>query len=499
MKLGVAGRSGEKPKRLGLIALIMLTASPALGAAQSRPSNTMHTNSASLYFDRARRTNREEEKKELFEKALEFARQGIAAKPDNPKAYMIAGQVLVQMGNALAADSMFDKAESLWPDYAKETQNERLQAGARAFNAGVLALRDNKVAEALAAFEASDAIWVNRPTAKLNIAQIYARQNKLDQAIAAYRGALEILRGPGRQGLNATEEKQWKEFEEAATFNMAQILASQNKNDEALQAYRDFLSRSPDNPVVLGNMAVVLSRMGNTAEASKIYTQLLSKDLTDIEFFNVGVGLFRANQYDQAAQAFRKAIAKNAYMRDAYYNMAQALYAQARDLNEQRANAKSKPAELKAIDTKLQPLLIELTELTEKLRAIDPASRNALTIQAYAFRSLGEITADVAKANEWKNKTLATLTVSDKLTFDVQDVTIGPVGEDIQIAGAVVNFKGKVGEPVKLRFHFLGKNGQDLGTQEVTVSLPEVQGAAPFKVSIKTKEEVAGWKYVILP
>jgi tetratricopeptide (TPR) repeat protein len=484
-------------KRVGLIALTILTATPVWAAAQSKPASTMHTNSAELYFEKGIRSKNEAEKRQMFEKTLELARQGIAARADNPKAYLIAGRALMLLGNVLAADSMFDKAEALWPEYIKETENDRLQAGARAFNAGVLALRDNKADEALVAFQTADAVWVNRPTAKLNIAQIYTRKNQPEQAAAAYRGALEVLRGPARKGLKAEEEKQWKEFEEAATFNLAQILASQGKNEEALATYRDFLSRTPDNPVVMGNMAVVLSRMGKTDEATQIFTRLLAMDLSDIEFFNVGVGLFRANQYVPASEAFRKAVSKNPHLRDAYYNMAQAQYALARELNDERDKVKADAVKVKAVDAKLQPVLAELAQVTEKLRSIDPASRNAHIIQAYAYRSLGDITTG-ATSTEWKNKTLATLTASDKLTFDVQDVSIGVVGEDIQLAGAVVNLKGKPGDPVKLRFTFLGRNGQELATQEVTAALPEVQGATPFKVTFKSKDEVAGWKYVVL-
>ena len=486
--------------KLGKVAVFGLAlVAPALAAAQTRPANTMHTNSAELYFDRAKKENREDEKKKLLDKALEFALQGVKAKADNPKAYLLAGRIYVQLGNAAAADSMLDKAEQLYPEYAKETDIDRQQAWVKAYNAGVLAMRDRKTDEALVQFEAANAIWNKRPGALLNIAQIHGNRAP-DKAIAAYKGALEILRGPARQGLKPDEEKQWKEFEEAATFNMAQILATAGKNEEALTAYRDFLQRNPDSSLAMSNMAVVLTRMGKTEEASKIYADLLAKDLTGPEFFNAGVGLFRANQYGPAADAFRKSIAKNPHFRDAYYNMSQALYQQARDLVEERDKVKTNPAQLKTVDAKLTPVVTELAELTDKLRTMDPGSRNVVIMQAFAFRALGDLTAaDAAKSNEWKNKTLNALKINEALNYDVQDVTLTTAGEDVQIAGNVVNFKAKVGDALKLRFHFVGANGQVLGTQEVTVNMPEVQAAAPFKVTLKSKDEVAGWKYEILP
>jgi tetratricopeptide (TPR) repeat protein len=483
-------------KRLSTFLLGLVLLAPGIASAQTRPSTTMHTTSASLYFDRARRTNRPEEKKELLEKALGFAMEGIKAKPDNARAYLIAGQIQAQLGDAAAADQMFDKAEELWPEYQKETENERMQVWVKAYNAGVLAMRENNVDEALKQFEQADAVYSKMPGARLNLGQIYARKQQNDKAIAAYRGALEILRGPGRKGLKAEDEAQWKEFEEAATFNLAQLLATTGKKDEALVEYRNFLERDPSNATVRANMAVILREQGKTDEAAKIYSDLLSTDLPAGEYFSVGVGLFRSGQFDAAANAFRKALAKSPHMRDASYNLAQALYSRAGELDEQRLRAKG--ADVAPLNAQLIQIYNEIADLTTRLRLVDPANRNVIALQSRAYRGLGEV--DAAASASWKNKNLDVLKANDALIFEVQDVTIATVGDEVQISGSVVNAKGTTGAPVKLRIYFLGANGQTLGTpQEVTVALPEVQRAAPFRVSLKTAEDVAGWKYEIVP
>lgn len=478
-----------------VIAIVVL--SPALAAAQTRPSNTMHTNSASLYFDRAKRTTRAEEKKELLEKALGFALEGIKAKADNPRAYLLAGQISVQLGDAVAADSMFDKAEQLWPEYAQETERERMLLWAKAYNAGVTAIRANNVDEALAHFEQADAVYSKQPGAKLNLAQIYARKQQNDKAIAAYKGALEILRGPGRQGLKAEDEAQWKEFEELASFNLAQLLAATGKNEEAAALYREYLARDPDNTQARSNLAVVLRRLGKEDEAAKLYGELATRDLSAAEHFNVGVDLFRSTQYEPAADAFRKALAKNPHMRDAAYNLAQTLYSLASDLEQQKTSASGAAAT--ALSSKLTQVYTEIGEVTAKLRTIDPANRNVFALQSRAYRGLADLTTDAAASTSWKTRTLEVLKANEALTFEVQDVSMGTAGGEVQIAGSVVNAKGKAGDQVKLRIHFLGANGQSLGSQDVTVALPEVQGATPFRVSIKPTAEVVGWKYEILP
>jgi tetratricopeptide (TPR) repeat protein len=482
-------------KRSWVFALMVLA--PAVLAAQSRPSSTTHTNSAELYLSRVASARGDDERKDLLQKALEQALQGIKVKPDNPKAYLIAGRVHVLQGNALAADSMLDKAEQLWPEYAKETDALRFRVWATAYNAGIVAMRDNNFDEAMKQFEAATQVYDKRPGAHLNIAQIYARKQENDKAIEAYRAALQIMgKAENKQGLKPEEVKQWAELEENATFNVGQLLAASGKNEDALRAYQEYLARNPTNSMAKSNLAVVLTRMNRTEDAAKIYTELLAMDLSDIEFFNVGVGLYRAEQHAQAINAFRKALAKNPHMRDALYNLSQALYAETQALEEQKMKAKG--AEVKPIDEKLNATYKELGEVAEKLRAIDPNNRNAIALQARAYRALADLTTDAAASTNWKNKTLEVLKANEALPFVVEGMTLNQNASEATLTGQVVNLKGKVGEPVKLRIHFLGRDGAALGTQEVTVSLGEVQGAAPFTATLKTATPVAGWKYEVV-
>ena len=133
-----------------------------------------------------------------------------------------------------------------------------------------------------------------------------------ERAIEAFRGALEILRGPARDEVPANQQEQWREGEEAAAFNLAQLLAGAGRDEEAAQAYRDFLEREPQNRTAKSNLAIVLSRLGRTDEASEIYSELMSQpDLTEAEYFSIGIGLLSADEFDRAAEAFRKVLAVN--------------------------------------------------------------------------------------------------------------------------------------------------------------------------------------------
>jgi tetratricopeptide (TPR) repeat protein len=486
----------DRMKRLGGVLFALTLFVPMAAQAQTRPSNTMQTRSAELYVDRARKTNAEAERKKLLEQALGFALDGIKARADNAKAYLLAGQIYVELGNAAAVDSMFDKAVQLWPEYTAETDKARYQVWARAYNAGVTALRGNDRAEAAKQFEVATHVYDKRPGAHLNLAQIYAHQNQNDKAIATYRGALAILaKSENRQGLKPDEEAQMKEFEEAATFNLAQLLATTGKNDEALAAYQDFLKRNPNNTVARSNVAVVLSKMGKNDEAAKVYGELLQQDLSAEEFLGIGVGLFRATQHAPAAEAFRKAVSKNPYMRDAHYNLAQSLYSLAAELDEQKSKATGAAA--KPIEAKLIEVNTELGQVTAKLRGIDPANRNVFALQSRAYRALADLTTDAKASTDWKTKTLEVLKANEALVFTIEDVTATTANGEMQISGTAVNVKGTAGQSVKLRIHFVGSAGNSLGTQEVTIALGEVQRPVSFKTSLKA-DGVVGWKYEVV-
>src|SRR5205807_3983067 len=107
----------------------------------------------------------------------------------------------------------------------KESDVGRLRAWVALYNAGVSAIQANKLDDAIASLQLADKIYQKRPSARLTLASIYQNKGQIDQAIAMYKGALEILQGPERQGLSPQDEKQWKQNEDRAINNLAQLVA----------------------------------------------------------------------------------------------------------------------------------------------------------------------------------------------------------------------------------------------------------------------------------
>lgn len=479
--------------RSGKVFLAALLAMPALAQAQ-RPNNTMQTRSALLYLDRAEKTAMPGEKEKLFAQALEFGQKAVQADAANSKAWFTLGQIYVHMGDAVRADSALDKAEQLWPAYTKDADTLRYAAYVGAFNKGIAALQQNNLQEAIASMTAAEAVWDKKPTASLNLGNLYGRTNDLANAAASYRRALAIMRGPARQGLQAAEEKQWQEWEEAASFNLAQILAMDKKDAEAAQAYEDYLKTHPTNVLARGNLAVVYTRMGKKDEATRIYNELLAQDLSDEDFFSVGVGLFRGEQYAQAQAAFEKALAKNSAFRDAYYNLAQALYSQIGPLED--ARAKAKPAEVKTIDAKLRPLYQMLQDASEKALALDPNNRNVMALLARAYRGTANVV-EAAAAPAWKQKTLKVMEAHRDLVYEVTDVQLENQDGNIRITGNFVNLKGTEGQPVTLVVSVLGKDGTVLGSEKLSITTPKAEDQVAFTANVKTDKPIGGWKYEI--
>ncbi len=470
---------------------------PTAASAQKRPSNNMWTRSARLYLDRARTNQRLDERRDLYRQALEAIKNGIEEDSGNAQVWLIAGQVYVQLDSAAQAHEAFSKAVELYPNYEKEVDTERRNAWVRWHNEGIAALQQQNQDVAIDRFERANLIYDKMPNARLQLGSLYLRMGETERAIEAFRGALEILRGPARDAVPANQQEQWRQGEEAASFNLAQLLAGAGRDEEAAQAYRDFLEREPQNRTAKSNLAIVLSRLGRTDEASEIYSELMSQqDLSDVEYFSIGLGLFSAEQFDRAAEAFRRALAVNPHSRDAMYNLAQAIYRQSMNV-EQLREAASGDEQVKAASD-LGAMYAELQSVTEKLREIDPYNRNVLLLLAQAYRGHADLTAaDAATSDAWREKALAALQEHENLPFDLSGLTMTAGEGKVTVSGSLENLKLDAGTPVNVRLIVVDKDGGTVGTGEVTVSAPDAGQSTSFQAEIEVSGTAAGLRYEV--
>jgi tetratricopeptide (TPR) repeat protein len=480
-------------KRLSAILLAGLLL-PAAAEAQ-RPSNSMHTRSAETYMADAEKGGRSTaEKAEAYRKALEAALQGAQADAGNSKHWFIAGKAYARLNDVAGADSAFDKAEQLWPEYAKETEPERLNAWISAYNAGVAAVQAGKVEEAITALENADRIYRKRPEALVTLGSIYMQSGNAAKAEETFLRALTVLRGD-RAGLKPQEVQAWNEDELTVAMRLATLYVDQNKNAEAEKAYRDLLARQPDNAMAKSNLAVVLSRAGKAADAAVIYKELLTKpDLSEAALFNIGIGMFRAEQYKDAAVAFRRSLEANPHSHDVLYNLAQSLFATTGQLEKEKAAAPARAAEINA---QLKLVNEEMRAIAERLRAIDPANSNVFMMQAQAQRALADISTGAA-ADELRKQVLATLEAHKALPFEVTELRVSPGEKEFQLIGRVKNLTLPAGAPIKIRFIVVNKDGAEIAAEDITVSAPAKDESTRLNATLRAPEGAVAWKYVIV-
>jgi hypothetical protein len=67
------------------------------------------------------------------------------------------------------------------------------------------------------------------------------------------------------------------------------------------------------------------------------------------------------------------------------------------------------------------------------------------------------------------------------------------------VLGDIINKTMTAGQPLRLRFTFFGAGNANLGTRDVTVTLPPVDAASAFQVDFESTQPVEGYSYAVLP
>jgi len=484
-------------KTYSRLLLLLALLVPSAANAQKKPGNNKDTRSAEVYLTNARNEGVIADKQKFYQQALAATQSGARSAPDNARVWLLMGEAQVGLQNLAAADSAFDKAEQLYPPYAEETEPHRLNAWIGLYNQGITQLQGGDNAAAIESLEKATAIYQGRPEALTTLGQLYQQQQDLAKAEQAFRGALEILGGPNRQGLSPEDEAKWAANEEQSLLRLAGLLAQSDRPSEAVTLYQDFVKKNPTNAAAKANLGVALMQTGREAEAAPIFNELLdSPELDGGTLFNVGVGLFRANQYEQAARAFERTLAEAPYSHDAVYNLSQAIYAQAAEVEKARAGKTG--AELAAANEKLVALYTRMGEVAERLMQLDPANNQAIMMLAHSQRARGELTTDAARAEEWKRAVLATLELHDAMTFEVEGLQVVPANDKVMVMGKVKNLKAAAGTPLKINFILLNDAGAGVAEQEVSVNAPAVGETDGFSAEITAPESASAWKYVVV-
>ena len=102
---------------------------------------------------------------------------------------------------------------------------------------------------------------------------------------------------------------------------------------------------------------------------------------------------------------------------------------------------------------------------------------------------------DASAQARYREGIQAALDRHESAAIEMVEISIMPGSNSVTISGQVMNLKLQSGEPIRIRFTLMDRNGTAIGDQVVTVTAPEANGTADFSADIPTRGELAGWKY----
>ena len=428
------------------------------------PRDNMFTRTAALALSQAMQNADPSERQARYQDALQASLEGIAGQPGNPQSYRQAGEAYVGLNDLAGADSMWTKAEDLYPLYSFDLNPLREQQWVNQYNLGVNQIQAGNMEGAIPLLEGAHTIYKGRPEAMLNLGSLHAQLGNDGNAVDWYRTALEMLRGPLFEQQTPETQVTWAENEEIAAFNLAQILANAGRNEEAEEAYRTYLERNPDNVTALSNLAVVLMGMDRNDEAAELYQGLLARtDLDARDYYVTGIGLYNAENYSMAAQAFGRSYELIPESRDALYNYAQALYL-AGEMDE------------------LYPAAVSLVEM-------DPYNNNVYRLLAQGLMAQGDTT-EAARVLEED---------MSNLEFEIDGTILQPYGGGGGVVnGELLNLTLPEGGSIDIRVIFYGVDGLEIGTQDVSVPVPEAEMREVFRVELDTDQDVVAYRFEVI-
>lgn len=499
-----AGMGRNRGGALALALVVAVLAGCASAAVNGEPGvggermrDDADTRAASVALAQAA-LSEGEASRAYYEQALQAALSAVERDPNNPRAYMLAGQASVGVEQWVRADTMFARAQELRPALAGDIEVEREEAWVAAYNLGAEALNAGDLAAARERFAGADRLFQGRAEARLALAVLSAREGDTDGAITAYRGALEILDRPIPEGLPEEQVEGWHEDRQAATFNLANLLAQAGQYGEAADILTRFLDRSPatlDQATRMQAMtarATFLGQAGRAEEAEALYEELMAEgSLGANEYFQIGIGLFNSGEYVRAAEAFATSARMNPQSRDAYLNLVQSLYTAAMDLEEEPATPER--------DAQLREHYTELLEAADRVREFDPLNRNLLSFRLRAYRALADLSS-AAEAERLAQRSQEVFRQYQEQPYEVSDITIAFGDNDrATVQGVLTNLSGTVGSQVGIRFTMLDTTGGTIDTGTTQVTVPAVDDSVQFSVDVNlARGELAGWRYELV-
>lgn len=418
-------------------------------------------------IERALKTVAEERNQDRRDRGLTDAdrllREALAADPNNGAAWYFLGRFHLARGDMPGMDSAWTKAVALLPDCDVDIDTYRQNAWATLANAGIEFQNAGALDSAKVTYIRAAHAYREMPHAFMNLGVLYANEGRNDSSAVYFELAVRSTEGD----TTMVEERN------ALLLNLGTIYQRLGDHRKALNTFGEYARDNPDDDNVLRQLSGSYRALDMVDSAEVIEAKLLAAlaemnldDLDGQDLLAVGVGLFNAEQYDRAADVFRRAVVLNPFDRDALYNLANSYLA-----------LKDGP---------------RLLDAAMQLRNMEPMNEDILRMQGQALREIGERDDEMITVAE----TLVGLPVNIEVSRVSYTATEG------RVAGTIVGRAAMTPEsrpippaPFSLIFEFVDIQGNVIasGTTEVP-ALPEGQ-EHPFSLAVPVDRNVAGWRY----
>jgi len=382
----------------------------------------------------------------IYTQAMSSLKPELDGRDEHAVAYLLATQAEIGLGNYDEAKQYIDQFDGMMPECGEQSHNMRFRAWVELFNSGIDAYSSGDNETALTDFALANEFTPDLRSYN-NQALIYTEMGNDAKAIETYRAALA----------NAGPDADRAQLE-SAVRGLGDALTVTGKPEEALAAYESYLEDHPDDVVVQIQFAMAASDAGRTEEATRIYSNVLSRDDLDTQqWVEVGVGLYNAGDFDNATTAFGKARAANPYHKEAMENYVNASI---------QAN---RPG----------PVLA----LADTLVAWYPYDATNYQLLASAL----------AKA-DMEDKAMEVIANEDATTVVFNFVQMAPSAGTSYVVRGSMEAKGASGD-LSIPFEFLDSGGQVVATEVLSTTAPAEGETQRFQLSVDAGVPLAGFRY----
>lgn len=418
-------------------------------------------------LERALRTVAEEQRPDRRERAFadahRLAMEAMAAAPNNGASWYFLGRYHLALGDMAGMDSAWTRAEQMLPDCDVDITTYRQNAWAALTNAGIEFQNAGQTDSAKVIYKAAAHAYRGLPHAFMNLGVLYANEGKNDSSAIFFEQAVKATEGDSTQ----IEERT------ALLLNLGTIYQRMGEHRKAVNIFGEYSRMNPDDDNVLRQLSASYRSLDMVDSAEAIEARLLEAlaamnldDLDGQDLLAVGIGLFNAEQYDRAAEVFRRAVILNPYDRDALYNLANAYL---------------------ALENGEQLLSAAL-----QLREIEPMNEDVLRLHGQALRFIGGRDSEMIQVAE----TLVGLPVN----VDVARVSY--TSTEGRISGSVGGRDARTPQDraippaaLSLIFEFVDIQGNVIGTATLEVPALTAEQEMDFNISAPVNRSVAGWRY----